>query len=53
MTRADRIAKLQRCIELLEEADTLQQQALGASDECYDNHNRIQDIIEAVVEEIG
>lgn len=39
------IAKLQMAIELLDNADALVQQALGASDACEETHNRIQDII--------
>lgn len=37
---------LRMCIELLEEVDALQQEALGACDVCEENHNRIQQLIE-------
>lgn len=37
---------LRMCIELLEEVDALQQEALGASDVCEENHNRIQSLVE-------
>lgn len=37
---------LRMCIDLLEEVDALQQEALGATDVCYETHNRIQDLIE-------
>lgn len=37
---------LRQAMELLEEADALQQRALGASDVCEDNHNRISAIVE-------
>jgi len=37
---------LRMCIELLEEVDALQQEALGDSDVCYANHNKLQDLIE-------
>ena len=37
---------LLQAVELLEQADVLVQKALGASDVCYETHNRIQDIVE-------
>ena len=37
---------LRMCIELLEEVDALQQEALGACDVCEENHNRIQGLID-------
>ena len=42
----DKAELLRRAIEQLEEADALQQEALGACDVCEDNHNRIQALIE-------
>ena len=36
---------LNQVVDLLEQADALQQQALGDSDVCFDNHTRIQDLI--------
>ena len=41
----DKAELLRRAVEQLEEADALQQEALGACDVCEDNHNRIQDLI--------
>ena len=38
--------KLMRAVELLNEADALVQEALGATDVCYETHNRIQDIVD-------
>ena len=46
MTNQERAEKLRRAIDLLEEVDVLQQEVLGASDVCYENHNRIGDLIE-------
>ena len=46
MTDAQKAALLRQAMDLLEEADALQQKALGDSDVCYDNHNRIQAIVE-------
>jgi hypothetical protein len=43
---------LRQVIELLHEADALQQEALGASDVCYENHNRIQDLIEDLMYDV-
>ena len=46
MSPIDKTELLRRAIEQLEEADALQQEALGACDVCEDNHNRIQSLIE-------
>jgi hypothetical protein len=46
MTNHEKAEKLRRVIELLEEVDVLQQEVLGDSDVCYENHNRIGDLIE-------
>ena len=37
---------LLRAVELLDQADALIQQALGATDVCYETHNAIEEIIE-------
>ena len=52
MTDAQKAALLQRAMELLEEADALQQQALGACDACEHNHNRIEAVYEDIMYEI-
>jgi hypothetical protein len=49
LTKAD---KLRQAIELLAEADAMIQEALGASDECYDLHCGIEDIIDEVEDAI-
>jgi DNA-binding ferritin-like protein (Dps family) len=46
MTDAQKAALLKQAMDLLEEADALQQKALGDSDVCEDTHNRIQAIVE-------
>lgn len=46
MTNADKANLLREAMELLERVDALQQEALGASDVCEDNHNRIQDLVD-------
>ena len=43
---------LNQVVGLLEQADVLQQQALGDSDVCFDNHTRIQDLIDDLVADI-
>ena len=43
---AHKAALLRKAMELLEEADALVQQALGASDVCYEMHNSIQELVE-------
>lgn len=46
VTNKQKADKLREAIALLQDADACMQAALGASDVCYDTHNRIQDIIE-------
>lgn len=41
-----------KAVEMLEQADVLIQQALGASDECYELHNAIENTVEDVLEYI-
>ena len=43
---------LRMCIELLEEVDALQQEALGACDVCEENHNRIQGLVDDFMHDI-
>ena len=50
MTNAERIAKLQLAIELLEEVDVLQQEARGV--DSYTVHNDLYGIIETLDAEI-
>jgi hypothetical protein len=40
--------KLQQALKLLAQADALVQQALGAGDVCYNIHNAIEDVEDAV-----
>ena len=46
LTDKQRADKLREAIALLMDVDALQQAALGDSDVCYENHNRIQGLIE-------
>jgi len=41
-----------KAVDLLHEADCLVQQAMGASDECYELHNAIEGAAEEVLEQI-
>lgn len=43
---------LRMCIDLLEEVDALQQEALGACDVCEENHNRIQGLVDDFMHDI-
>ena len=52
LTSKQKSIMLNRVVELLEEADALQQKVLGACDVCEDNHNRIQDVIDDVISDI-
>ncbi len=52
VTLAEKIQRLQDCIALLQDVDAMQQTALDESDVCYENHNRIQGLIEDFAEDI-
>ncbi len=52
LTTAQKINKLREAIALLQDADNLQQAALGDSDVAYDTHNAIQFIIDDLAEDI-
>ena len=46
LTNREKAARLEMCVALLQDVDAMQQAALGDSDVCYTNHNKIQDLIE-------
>ena len=46
LTNSEKIERLKMCIAMLEDVDAMQQVALGDSDVCYANHNKLQDLIE-------
>lgn len=46
LTAKEKAARLEMCVAMLQDVDAMQQAALGDSDICYENHNRIQDLIE-------
>jgi uncharacterized coiled-coil DUF342 family protein len=50
MSNISKANKLQEAIDKLNEADALVQQALGATDECYELHNAIENIAEEIAE---
>jgi hypothetical protein len=50
MSNISKANKLQEAINKLHEADALMQQALGASDECYDLHCSIEDVADTLAE---
>jgi hypothetical protein len=52
LTDQQKADKLREAIALLMDADAIQQAALGDSDVCYDNHNRIQDLIEDLTADV-
>ena len=51
-TSKQRSSKLNQAIDLMEQADWLIQQALGASDECEELHSRIEDLTEDVLGQV-
>ena len=46
LSNKEKLERLEMCVAMLQDVDAMQQAALGASDVCYENHNRIQDLIE-------
>ena len=52
LTNAQKSKLLNDAIDLLEQADALIQQALGASDVCYDTHTRLADIVDDLVADV-
>ena len=46
MTNAQKAARLRMAIDALQNADAWVQEALGATDVCYETHNRIQDLVD-------
>jgi uncharacterized coiled-coil DUF342 family protein len=50
MSNISKAIKLQAAIDKLHEADALMQEALGASEECFDLHNAIENIAEEIAE---
>ena len=52
LTNKEKIERLQMCVALLNDVDAMQQVALGDSDVCYANHNKLQELIEDFEEDI-
>ena len=50
MSNIEKANKLQEAIDKLHEADALMQEALGASEECFDLHSGIQSIVDDIAE---
>ena len=48
MSNIEKANKLKQVVELLAQADKLQQEAIGASDNCYEVHNAIEDLIDTI-----
>ena len=46
LTAQEKLQRLQDCVALLQDVDAMQQAALGDSDICYANHNKLQELIE-------
>lgn len=53
LTNAQKSALLNKAVDLLEQADALVQQALGASDVCYETHTAIQNVVDDLVTDIA
>ena len=52
LTNKQKADKLREAIALLMDVDCLQQAAIGESDVCFDNHIRIQDLIEDLTADV-
>ena len=46
LTNSQKVARLEMCVAMLQDVDAMQQAAMGDSDVCYANHNKIQELIE-------
>ena len=44
MTNQEKVKRLEMVIALLQDADAMLQGTLGASDECYEVHNAIENV---------
>ena len=52
LSKQEKLQRLQDCVALLQDVDAMQQAALGDSDICYANHNKLQELIEDFEEDI-
>ena len=52
LTNKEKLERLQMCVALLTDVDAMQQAALGDSDVCYANHNKLAELIEDFEEDI-
>lgn len=50
MLNQTQIKMLMQVVDMLQDADVLLQKALGASDECYEMHNAIENCAEEVLD---
>lgn len=46
LSNQEKLQRLQDCVAMLQDVDAMQQAALGDSDVCYANHNKLQELIE-------
>ena len=53
LTNKEKAERLQMCIALLQDVDAMQQTALGDSDICFDNHCRIEQLIDDFTDDIA
>jgi hypothetical protein len=52
LTNKEKRERLEMAIALLNDADAMIQAALGASDECYEIHNAIEEVIDEVTDKL-
>ena len=53
LTAKEKQERLEMAIALLSDADAMLQAALGPSDECYEMHNSIEDVIDNISEQLA
>ena len=53
LTSAQKSKLLNKAVDLLEEADALIQQALGATDVCYETSTQVQNVIDDLICDIA
>lgn len=52
LTQKEKQERLEMAIAMLNDADAMIQAALGASDECYEIHNSIENVVDSVADQL-
>lgn len=52
LTQKEKQERLKMAIAMLNDADAMIQAALGASNECYEIHNSIENVVDSVADQL-